>query len=161
MSEKALKRLAIVLFAVIVVLAALVVWGLSGTSSNDAATATPQVPVGAGEEAMREALDGLPRDLNVRTVDAVRSLDDVLIIDVRTPSEFSAGRVPGSINIPLDELASRSDEIPREETVVLTCRSGRRSNKGVDVLEGLGFENVSHMEGGMKAWAGAGLQTEQ
>lgn len=50
-----------------------------------------------------------------------------VIVDVRSPAEFSAGCCPGSLNIPLDALASRADELDKGKTVILCCASGARS----------------------------------
>jgi rhodanese-related sulfurtransferase len=160
-NQKRLRQLAVLLFGVILVLGAVLVWALAGEGNLDAmAQATPQIPVEADDAAVAVALSELPRDVNINTVDAIRDRDDVAIIDVRTPQEFAAGRVPGSVNIPIDQLALRVDEIPTDRPVVLTCRSGRRSGNGVDLLEDDGFTNVSHMEGGMRAWWHADLDLE-
>jgi phage shock protein E len=56
------------------------------------------------------------------------------IVDVRTPAEFMGGHVPGSINIPLQELTGRLDEIRKMENLVLCCASGGRSAHATDFL---------------------------
>jgi len=67
------------------------------------------------------------------------------IIDVRTPGEFAEGHVPGSVNIPLDQLPQRIEEVQRMEApIVLCCRSGARSGVALDLLRAAGMEQVSN-----------------
>lgn len=63
------------------------------------------------------------------------------IIDVRTPEEFVAGNVAGSINIPLKELESRIEEIKQMEIpLLLCCASGGRSGKATEYLTNIGLD---------------------
>ena len=74
------------------------------------------------------------------------------LIDVRTPSEFAAGHIPGAINIPLQQLDSRLTELqPKETPVVLYCRSGNRSGSAARMLKNAGFTAV-HDLGPMSRW---------
>lgn len=72
----------------------------------------------------------------------VRALVDAgaLVVDVRTPPEYAAEHLPGAINIPLDEIASRSGELENSDSpLVLYCNSGRRSGLAVAQLRKAGF----------------------
>lgn len=63
------------------------------------------------------------------------------IIDVRTPAEFMGGHVNGSINIPLNEIPAKVNEIRQmEQPIVLCCASGNRSGQAMMYLKGLGIE---------------------
>lgn len=63
------------------------------------------------------------------------------IIDVRTPDEFSYGNVPGSINIPLQEIQQRLDEVKSlPQPIVLCCASGMRSAQATLFLKSIGIE---------------------
>jgi len=63
------------------------------------------------------------------------------IIDVRTPAEFMGGHVNGSINIPLNEIPAKVNEIREmEQPIVLCCASGNRSGQAMMYLKGLGIE---------------------
>jgi phage shock protein E len=74
------------------------------------------------------------------------------LVDVRTPDEFAAGHIPGAINIPVQQLETRIHELePREGTVVLYCRSGRRSGDAARMLKRAGFALV-HDLGPMSRW---------
>ncbi len=74
-----------------------------------------------------------------------------LLVDVREPSEFEAGTLPGAINIPLGELHTRLSELDRDRRVVLLCRSGGRSGAAAQQLTGEGFADVVNLVGGMLA----------
>jgi rhodanese-related sulfurtransferase len=65
-----------------------------------------------------------------------------VMIDVRSAQEFASGQAPGTINIPLPELGSRLQEIPRNSPVVLCCASGTRSGMAKLMLRKNGFSNV-------------------
>ena len=88
---------------------------------------------------------------------------DMLLIDVRTPGEFSAGHVPGAINIPHTELAKRLDEIRarQDKGLILYCESGRRAGIAAGILHDAGFDNIRHLEGDMAAWRQSGLPMEK
>ena len=103
----------------------------------------------------------LPVDINVQTVAEIKDRDDVVVIDVREQHEYDAGHIPGVVLLPMSELQGRVDEIPADQTVVLTCRSGNRSNQVTKFLQDAGFENVHNMQGGILAWQKAGFATEQ
>ncbi len=82
-------------------------------------------------------------------VDKVRSLleEGKLIIDVREPFEYENGHIKGVINVPLSELRSRLDEIPKDKPVYLHCRTGQRSYNAVLALQNLGYDQVYNITG--------------
>ena len=66
-----------------------------------------------------------------------------VLIDVRTPSEYSAGHVKGSTNIPLDKIKTKVDKIKQlKKPVVLCCRSGMRSGQATSILKSAGVQEV-------------------
>ena len=77
------------------------------------------------------------------------------VLDVRTPDEYAAGYVPGAVNIPYDQLASRIAEVPKDREVVVYCRSGRRSEIAGQVLAGNGYTKLEHLQGDMQGWQAA------
>ncbi len=103
----------------------------------------------------------LPNTLDVRTVDALRGRADVVVFDVREQTEYDAGHIPGVKLIPLGQLPSRVAEIPKDKTIIVTCRSGNRSGQAADFLRKQGYSNVHNMEGGIVAWQQAGLPLEK
>jgi len=100
----------------------------------------------------------------VQEITAVELLDrsgDVVILDVRTTTEFQSGHVPGAINISHDELAGRLDEVEayREREMVVYCERGGRAAKAHEVLADAGFERLTHLTGDMSGWREAGHPT--
>jgi SulP family sulfate permease len=85
--------------------------------------------------------------------------DDVppLVIDVREPREFRQGHVPQAKMIPLPQLLADGLELPRDRTIVLVCRGGRRSTRAAFTLREQGHDNVVVLQGGMLSWESAGL----
>jgi len=76
---------------------------------------------------------------------AETSSNEPLIIDVRTPQEFAAGAYPGAINIQLDELPARVNELGSlSRDITLYCASGARSAYGQRILQQKGFSNVKN-----------------
>jgi rhodanese-related sulfurtransferase len=65
-----------------------------------------------------------------------------LILDVRTPLEFAQGNHPGSLNIPLQDLPQRFQELDPRRPLVVCCASGGRSSMAKALLDRLGFEDV-------------------
>ncbi|WP_339732394.1 MBL fold metallo-hydrolase [uncultured Gimesia sp.] len=74
------------------------------------------------------------------------------IVDIRSPSEWDAGHIAGSLNIPLNHLPERLAEIPRDKTVIVHCQGGYRSAIAASLLEKQGFGNILDLVGGYKAW---------
>jgi phage shock protein E len=78
----------------------------------------------------------------------------VKVVDVRTPEEFASGHVPGAVNIPYDQLPGRAAEIgPPSTSVVLYCRSGRRSGIAVEALQKVGYTKLYDLQT-VTAWPG-------
>jgi hydroxyacylglutathione hydrolase len=76
------------------------------------------------------------------------------VLDVRTPHEWQQRHIPGSVNIPLNKLASRLDELPREQPIVVHCAGGYRSSIAGSLLQQAGFGGVSELTGGLGGWPG-------
>ncbi|HKM00394.1 MAG TPA: FAD-dependent oxidoreductase [Mobilitalea sp.] len=91
-------------------------------------------------------LNGVYKQVNV---DKVRELveGNNIIIDVREVYEYERGHIKGATNIPLSELRSRVNEIPKDKPVYLHCRTGQRSYNATLALQNLGFENVYNITG--------------
>jgi rhodanese-related sulfurtransferase len=106
-------------------------------------------------------LSNLPVEIDVTTTAALQKQSDVLLIDVREPDEYEAGHIPGITLIPMGEVPDRLSEIPKDKTVIVTCRSGNRSGQITDFLREQGYEQVHNMQGGIVAWEKAGLPIEK
>jgi rhodanese-related sulfurtransferase len=100
------------------------------------------------------ALDPLEVD-----VDHVKSiLDDpnVQIVDCREQIEWNAGHLRNSVLLPLDTIDARKGEIDPTRSVVIVCRSGRRSLVAAEYLSQCGFTDVKSLAGGLIAWVKLG-----
>ena len=83
---------------------------------------------------------------------------DAYLLDVREPAEWAAGHAPDAHHMPMMEVPARIAEVPTDTDVVVVCRSGGRSGQVVSYLMGNGWDNVRNLDGGMRAWAGAGRE---
>jgi len=73
------------------------------------------------------------------------------LVDVRTSQEFSAGQIPGAVNIPVDELRSRLDELPRDREIAAYCQVGQRGYLATRILLQAGF-SAANLSGGYKTY---------
>jgi glyoxylase-like metal-dependent hydrolase (beta-lactamase superfamily II)/rhodanese-related sulfurtransferase len=78
-----------------------------------------------------------------------------LVIDVRTPREWSERRIDGSLNVPLSRFPEQAVTLPRDHPVVVHCTTGYRSAIGASVLQRDGHPRVADLVGGMAAWESA------
>lgn len=74
--------------------------------------------------------------------------DNTFLLDVRTSDEFQSGAIPQAINIPLDDLRNRLDEIPKDKTVYVYCAAGLRGYIAARVLTQQGYQGVRNLSGG-------------
>lgn len=104
--------------------------------------------------------NSLPAEISVSEAYAMYQDGSAYFVDVRELSEWNEFHAPNATLIPLGELASRLNEIPRDKPIVVVCRSGNRSRQGRDILLQAGFTNVVSMAGGMNEWRAAGYPVE-
>lgn len=78
---------------------------------------------------------------------------EIKVIDVREPFEVKFGKVPGAINIPLEQLVSNLDQLEKDKEYILICRSGSRSGMVGQYLAAHGYKMVNVMDG-MLGWRG-------
>jgi rhodanese-related sulfurtransferase len=77
------------------------------------------------------------------------------LLDVREDDEWAAGHAPDARHIPLGQLAARAGEIPQGSQVYVICRSGHRSARAAQALNGAGWQAIN-VAGGMQDWAASG-----
>jgi hydroxyacylglutathione hydrolase len=123
----------------IVAVVALVVWLLAATAS------------GAG--------GGLSATISVDDAYSMYQ-DGAFLLDVRTVEEWNEFHAPGATLIPLNELASRVNEVPRDRQIIVVCHSGKRSEEGRDILLEAGFTQVTRIDGGLNEWRSSGYPIE-
>jgi rhodanese-related sulfurtransferase len=107
----------------------------------------------------KRAISDLPRTISVS--DAYNLYKNgSFVLDVRTQEEWNEYHVPGTTLIPLEQLPSRLNEVPRDRQIVVVCRTGNRSQQGRDILLNAGFKQVTSMTGGLTEWRASGYPTE-
>lgn len=81
-------------------------------------------------------------------------LNDVILVDVRTPEEFTAGHIDQALNVNWFDLnfAKQMESIDKNETIYLYCKKGGRSAKAAHLLDSLGYKNVIDLEGGYDSY---------
>ena len=96
----------------------------------------------------------------IATTEAVRLVnrEKAVLIDVREPGEFAAGRIEGSRNIPLGRLDA-AGELPKNKSlpIILVCATGKRAARAAKALEAKGYAKPLVLAGGVEAWRAANL----
>ncbi|MEO7118479.1 MAG: rhodanese-like domain-containing protein [Candidatus Limnocylindrales bacterium] len=87
---------------------------------------------------------------------AISSEPELLVVDVRQPSEYAEGHVPGSVHLNAGDLPGRLAELPRDRPIATICASGYRSSVAAGLLRQAGFSDVRAVRGGVPDWAAAG-----
>ncbi|KMY48693.1 rhodanese-like domain-containing protein [Peribacillus loiseleuriae] len=94
------------------------------------------------------------KEMTAKEVELLVNEGKVLdIIDVREVDEVAAGKIPAAVNIPLGLVEFRMHELDKSKEYIMVCRSGGRSGRAAQFLEGQGFD-VINMAGGMLSWEG-------
>jgi len=75
------------------------------------------------------------------------------ILDVREPWEIAIASLPGTVNIPLQEVPSRLGELDRGAELIVMCHGGGRSRRAAEFLAARGFTRVANLSGGIDAWS--------
>lgn len=133
----------------IVVVAGGTFFNISCQKQNAAQPASEPNPAGKIEQISVE-----------RTRKAVEN-GGVQFIDVRTKEEFAEVRAFGATNYPLADLEVLLASLDKKKPVYIICATGRRSQKGAEILEKNGFEEIYNISGGTTAWISAGLPTQK
>ena len=120
------------------------------------------------KEGQNESQDGVAEQVEepkpkVRYIDVnfakglIRSNQELKLIDVRTPEEFEEGHIDGSVvfDVKADNFAERIDSLDKNETYLIYCRSGSRSQRAIDKMTELGFMDLYMLNGGYLDWSEA------
>lgn len=132
----------------------------SEEASVEQAQPAPNADESSDESSSELTALNLGPNIDVQTASSVMDRDDVFMLDVREPSEYEAGHIPGITLIPVGQVADRLSEIPKDKEVIISCHSGARSARIFDYLVQQGYTNVHNMEGGIVAWQSAGFEVE-
>lgn len=84
----------------------------------------------------------------------IKSQEDMVIVDLREPDLYGSARVPGSINIPFEQIENRYPELPKNKIIVFVCHTGRMGTESGNLLLSNGYSQVYNLEGGIAKWSG-------
>jgi rhodanese-related sulfurtransferase len=89
-----------------------------------------------------------------------QSIEDLQIIDVRTPEEFAEGCLEGARNVDFraSDFLSKFSELDKDGEYLVYCRSGNRSSSAVQQVKAAGYENVIELDGGVVKWDAEGYE---
>ncbi len=107
------------------------------------------------------AVDKSAKETSAEQLQAALGKDSkILVIDVRSPQEFAAGHIPGAVNIPLDELSRKLEQmkVSKDTTLVTTCEHGGRSSRAAVELQKLGYPTASFCT--LDSWKKCGYKIE-
>ena len=115
---------------------------------------TITVPLTAGSPIMDVAVDQAQTLMQQRA-----RQKDFVVLDVRTPGEFSEGHLAGAVNVDIlaPDFAARLSAMDRGKSYLVYCRTGNRSTKAVHTMDQLGFRTMYHMRDGIVGWEKKGL----
>jgi rhodanese-related sulfurtransferase len=87
---------------------------------------------------------------------------NIVLIDVRTPQEYTQGHIEGALNIDFygDNFESEMKAIDQSKTILVYCKSGNRSGKAVSIIAKNNFKNVYDLSGGITNWIASGKSVE-
>lgn len=131
-------------FAIVLSLSLVVVSCNSGTSQDEKAETTTT-----------DKAQGVYQDINVAEFDKLRADDSYVVIDVRTPREIAAGKIPGAIEMDFHGKTFKQDlsKLPKDTKYLVYCKVGGRSGTAAKQMIGYGFEYVSNLAGGYDKWS--------
>lgn len=119
------------------------------------------------DQILNELIENLknPHDsIRVKNLhEALEQEDKPLVIDIRAPEMFAESHIPGSVNIPQEEFAQRSDEFPedRDAPIITVCNIGKFSKHATLYLKSKGYRNVRSTKGGLGEWVRKGYATTE
>lgn len=120
------------------------------TNNNGSTTTTPVAETGC-------RLNDVAPALLKQWIDEGKAI----VVDVREPDEFTAERIDGALSRPLSAFNPANLPAGQDKTIVLHCRSGKRSTEAAQRLFAAGRTDVHHLAGGLKAWIDAGLPVKK
>ena len=113
------------------------------------------------QELVREAKTRVVEVTARESIDIRQDHPDTVIVDCREPNEAALGTVAGSVVIPRGLLEQNIERVAtRDQKVIVYCAAGNRSALAADTLREMGYQDVSTMAGGFRAWVEAGGEVD-
>jgi len=107
--------------------------------------------------------EGQIQTINAEQFNKLLVLDEIQLVDVRTPEEFQTGHIKDAQNIDYNNEGFKSNisSLDKSKPVLVYCRSGKRSASAAEIMKELGFTKIVSLDGGMIAWEAANLPTSK
>lgn len=102
-------------------------------------------------------LKGKTKTLSVNQAVQLINQQNGLFVDVRAADLFKAASIAQSRSLPTADIATRHNSLPKDRPLIVVCERGRNSIAAASKLRKLGFDNVFSLDGGIQAWAQAGM----
>ena len=111
----------------------------------------------------KNEVDNEIKVVTTEEMQAILKMDEVQLVDVRTPEEFSEGYIKNAQNIDYNSPTFEQDilKLNKDKPVMLYCHSGGRSAKCAQKLKDAGFKKIYDLKGGISKWKHEGLAIEQ
>jgi rhodanese-related sulfurtransferase len=102
------------------------------------------------------------REISVADARALRhTTGEAVFLDVREPNEYNLGKIPGAVTVARSNLEKNVEaQVPRDAAVVVYCANGNRSAFAADVLQVMGYSQVSSLREGFSGWVASGGEVE-
>jgi rhodanese-related sulfurtransferase len=99
-------------------------------------------------------LSSSQKAISVRESVILMNKENIVLVDVRSPEDFIAGKITNAINIPLDKIADHAEQLQKhsKKQLLFYCQKGFRSSQAVKIVSKLGLNNSVSIDGGMDAW---------
>lgn len=138
-------------------LAPLILFAIVSLSLTHALRTSAEDDAGGAQEGQK-AVKEIEVDEARVIIEEKKGSPDFVILDVRTAGEYSEGHIEGSTNIDVESVSFKEEagKLDRSKTYLVHCRTGRRSETAVKVMEEMGFADIYWMPGGIVGWQDAG-----
>jgi len=116
-----------------------------------------------GEESSAQIFEKITAEEAKRLVEEKKGDPNFIIIDLRTPKEYSEGHIPGAVNVNFysEDFREELEKFEKDNVYLIYCRSGHRSGLTVPLMKELGFKEVYELEGGILEWISRGYALER
>jgi rhodanese-related sulfurtransferase len=118
---------------------------------------------GAARTVVARQQGGQINNVELQQVEALRHEKKAVILDVRTPSEYVIGHIPGAVNIDWQakDFLEKVAALDKAQSYLVHCAAGARSARACDTMVRLNFSNLYNLKDGFKAWEEAGMPVEK
>lgn len=136
-------------------------FGLIGCSKTQTPTAaSPQSPAsdksGILKQAALDYFNNMPPSFNLIDAPGLKAKlsdpDKIFLLDIRKTEDFAVGHIPGSVNIPFQELGKKFDSLPKNKQIIVICYTGQTAGQAIVLLKINGLDALSLL-GGFPEWA--------